>query len=103
MVEEEPFQEYSNPWKLWIPEEINRHWQEDDSPCKRGIIRRNWIRAKVEQGIRRAGMCQEVKMGRKDLGSRWPRFLLKDKNQMISEDGAHNSHHVEYGGTLCKT
>jgi hypothetical protein len=40
------------------------------APSKKGVVRKNWFRAKVEQGTWTAGKCQESKMGRKDLGCR---------------------------------
>jgi hypothetical protein len=38
--------------------------------CKRGVFRKDWIRAKVERETRRAGTRHEGKMGRKDIGCR---------------------------------
>jgi hypothetical protein len=51
---------------------------------KRGIVRRNWIRAKVEQGTQIAGMCQKGEMGVKDLGCRRPLYLRRKR---ITTDG----------------
>jgi hypothetical protein len=50
MAEENPFQEYSNPWKLWIPKEINHRWQEDNSPCKSGMVQDRRCPKELDQG-----------------------------------------------------
>jgi hypothetical protein len=46
---------------------------------KRGVVRKNWIRAKVERGTRRVRTRQEGRMGRKDLGCRRPLYLRKKR------------------------
>jgi hypothetical protein len=55
--------------------------------CKRGIVRRNWIRAKVERGTRRSGMRQEGKMSIKDLGCRQPLYLRRKRTTTDSIRG----------------
>jgi hypothetical protein len=50
MMEEEPFQEYSDSWKLWIPKEINHRWQEDDLSCKSGMVQERRHQKELDQG-----------------------------------------------------
>jgi hypothetical protein len=58
---------------------------------KRGVVRKNWIRAKVTRGTRRAQTRQEGKMGIKDPGGTWPRYLTKARTSTTNGIGAWNS------------
>jgi hypothetical protein len=58
-----------------------RRWfaQAKVARCERGVVRRNWIRAKVEQGTRREETCQEGEIGVKNLGCRRPLYLRRKR------------------------
>jgi hypothetical protein len=59
--------------------------------CKTGVIRKDWIRTKVERETRKAGTRHKGNMGRKELGCRWPLYLRRKRTttdsirQWISE------------------
>jgi hypothetical protein len=53
---------------LWILEEIDHCWQEDDPPCKSGMAQEKCFQEKSDQGP--GGMRSSERTGR-DVGGAW--------------------------------
>jgi hypothetical protein len=45
-----PEAEGKDPRKLWIPEVTDSHWQEDDPPCKSGMVHEKHRQEELDQG-----------------------------------------------------
>jgi hypothetical protein len=80
---------------LWIPGEVGCHLQEGVPPwCKRGVVRKDWTRSKVEGATQRIGplrknlqMQHEGRRGTKDVGSKWLLYLKKKRATAIGTGG----------------